>query len=323
MNKIYPEKLKIGDEIRVISLSSSMTRVGGFEENLIAKERLEAEGFTITFGKHIDENDLLFSSSIFSRVSDFHDAFIDKNVKAILTTIGGYNCNELLPYIDWELVKNNPKLFIGYSDTTSLHNAIFAKTGLMTYYGPCYSAFKMNELQEFQTAEWLKAMTHKSYNLLASDVWTSDPWFDPTVSRHYLPNQWKVYTRGKATGTIIGGNIQTYSLQAGTEYLPKVERAIAFLELAEEGNAHEFNRNLAQFLQIHPDLQALVIGRFPKETEVTEEILHFILAKYPILQNIPVIYDVDFGHTQPIFTFPLGGECRIDTEKLEIFITKG
>jgi muramoyltetrapeptide carboxypeptidase LdcA involved in peptidoglycan recycling len=181
----------------------------------------------------------------------------------------------------------------------------------------------MNELQDFQTAEWLKAVSSDSYDLSASDVYTSDLWFDPTQPRHYLDNQWKVYHAGKARGTVIGGNIQTYGLQAGTEFLAKIEKPIAFLEEAEEDDYLEFDRLLAQFLQINSDLQALVIGRFPKESQMTEDLLHFILDKYPVLKAIPVIYDVDFGHTQPIFTFALGGECSVDTEKLELKMLKG
>ncbi|MDR0299848.1 MAG: LD-carboxypeptidase [Streptococcaceae bacterium] len=323
MDKIYPEKLKIGDEIRVISPSDSIIRVGGFKENLIAKERLEALGYKVTFGEHIMENDRFGSSSITSRVADFHAAFADKNVKVILTTIGGTNSNELLPYIDWELVNRNPKIFVGYSDTTSLHNAIFAKTGLVTYYGPAYSSFKMDELQKFQTAGWVKALVETSYGLLPNDVYTSDPWFDKTKARRPLKNEWKIYHAGTAAGIIIGGNLGTYFLQAGTEFLRKIELPIAFIENAEEDDDLNFNRQLVQFLQINPDIQGLVIGRFPRETEMTEEKLHFILDKHPVLQRIPVIYDVDFGHTQPIFTFPLGGEVEISTAPLSIKILRG
>lgn len=183
MDKIFASKLKYGDEIRVISPSSSIERVGGFEDNIISKIRLEDLGFKVTFGRHILENDRLYSSSINSRLSDIHEAFSDENVKAILTTIGGLNCNELLPYIDWNLIKQNPKMFIGYSDTTSLHNAIRAKTGLVTYYGPSYSSFKMDELQEFQTQSWIKAMKNKNYTLEPSDLWTSDLWFDKSITR--------------------------------------------------------------------------------------------------------------------------------------------
>ncbi|MBB5887832.1 S66 family peptidase [Lactovum miscens] len=323
MKKVYPTKLQQGDEIRVISPSSSIVRAGGFEENPIAKERIEALGFRVTFGAHILEDDMLSSASIASRVSDFHTAFADKKVKAILTTIGGYNCNELIPYIDWELVRKNPKAFIGYSDTTSLHNAIFAKTGLVTYYGPAYSSFKMDELQDFQTSEWLKSLTEETYDLEANNLWTSDPWYDLTQPRYTMKNKWKVYSEGFAKGVITGGNLGTYFLQAGTEFFIKVNNPIVFIENAEEDDILNFDRQLTQVLQINSDLKGLVIGRFPSVTKMSEDILFFILEKFPVLKKIPVIYDVDFGHTQPIFTFPLGGEVEISTTPLSLKILKG
>lgn len=323
MDKIFASKLKYGDEIRVISPSSSIERVGGFEDNIISKIRLEDLGFKVTFGRHILENDRLYSSSINSRLSDIHEAFSDENVKAILTTIGGLNCNELLPYIDWNLIKQNPKMFIGYSDTTSLHNAIRAKTGLVTYYGPSYSSFKMDELQEFQTQSWIKAMKNKNYTLEPSDLWTSDLWFDKSITRSPKKTKWKIYNHGEVKGVITGGNIQTYNLQAGTKFLPEVESPILFLELSEGGIPLEFSRYLAQILEIHTDVFGLVIGRFPTDTEISEEILYYILDKFPILKTIPVIYDVDFGHTQPIFTFPLGGIAEISTDPMVIQISQG
>lgn len=304
-------KLKKGDEIRIISPSASIERVGGFEENLIAKKRLENLGFRVTFGKHILENDEFYSSSVSSRVSDFHDAFSDKNVKAIMTTIGGFNSNELLTHIDWDIVRSNPKMFFGYSDTTSLHNAIRAVAHQITYYGPCYSSFKMDELQEYQTTEWLRAALNDSFDLEPSDVWTSDLWFDKSLPRHPLTNKWKVYTLGEATGISTGGNIQTYCLQAGTRFFPETQNPIVFIEQAEGGSPLEFSRELAQILQIHNDIKALVVGRFPTVNAMTDEKLQSVLDKFPILKKIPVIYDLDFGHTQPIFTVPLGQSIKV------------
>ena len=135
-----------------------------------------------------------------------------------------------------------------------------------------------------------------------------------------MPASWKIYTYGKSTGSSIGGNIQTYYLQAGTSLMPNIKAPIAFLEQAEGATALEFARELAHFLQLHPDLQGLVIGRFPLENQMSESSLHLILDKYPILKQIPVIYDIDFGHTQPIFTFPLGATVSLSTSPLEIKI---
>ncbi|WP_374285228.1 S66 peptidase family protein [Lactococcus sp.] len=345
MERIFPEKLKAGDEIRVISPSSSLLRTGTFQDKLLAKERIEALGFKVSFSEHILENDLLESSSIQSRLADFHAAFSDKNVKAILCTIGGFNSNELLPFIDWKIVKDNPKIFCGFSDITVLHQAIFAHTGLVTYYGPGYIAFLMNDLQEFQTKQWLKAVSadnsscrlnevseianqgedkaEDSYFLQASDFFTSDEWYLPEKPRHFLKNEWKIYSAGTAHGISFGGNLNTMMLVTGTSSQVRLRKPVAFLENAEQEDFYDWDRELAHFLQLYPDLSALVIGRFPKEAQMTDEILRFILDKHPRLQDIPVIYDVDFGHTQPIFTFPLGADVEISTAPLSIQILKG
>ena len=153
---IIPEKLKSNDEIRVLSPSSNFQRVGGMEGNRKAQERLESLGYKVTFSKNIHATDLIGSASIEERVEDLHAAFSDHNVKAILSTIGGFNSNELLPYIDYDLIRSNPKIICGYSDITALNNAITAKTGLVTYIGPHYSSFKMDELQDYQTEYFLK-----------------------------------------------------------------------------------------------------------------------------------------------------------------------
>src|SRR5680860_1772809 len=137
MKKIFPQKLKKGDKVRVIAPSRSMAIISQ-ETRDIAKNRFEELGLELSFGKHIDEIDDFVSSSIESRIEDLHDAFCDSRVKAIFTVIGGFNCNQLLQYIDWDLIKNNPKIFCGFSDITALNNAIYAKTGLVSYSGPHY-----------------------------------------------------------------------------------------------------------------------------------------------------------------------------------------
>jgi muramoyltetrapeptide carboxypeptidase len=106
---ITPEKLQIGDEVRIIAPSRSLSLL--HEETIrLAKENLEQQGFEITFSKNCKEADMFYSSSIESRVDDIHEAFKDKNVKAILTVIGGFNVNQILEYIDYDLIKNNPKI---------------------------------------------------------------------------------------------------------------------------------------------------------------------------------------------------------------------
>ena len=144
------KKLSPDSHIRVLSPSDSIARLGGFEANLSAKETLENLGFRVSFSEHYLESDMLDSSSIESRVADLHAAFLDDSVDAILATIGGFNSNELLPYLDYDLITKHPKIICGYSDSTAFLNAIYAKTGMLTYMGPSYSSFKMKEGQDYQ-----------------------------------------------------------------------------------------------------------------------------------------------------------------------------
>ena len=314
------KKLKKGDHIRVISPSLSIQAIGGFNANVSAKEKLEELGFNVSFSSNYFEHDLFDSASITSRVEDLHEAFADPSVDAILATIGGFNCNELLPYLDYDLIAQNPKIFCGYSDTTALLNAIYAKTGMQTYMGPSYSSFKMKEGQEYQSQSWLKAVTQDDYDLVPSKEWSSDPWYDPTQPRHFMPTEWKVYNAGKASSTIIGGNLSTFSLLRGTPYAPQAENYILFVEEAEGYPPEHFLRELAALLQAYPSPQAVIIGRFPKECEMTEEILLAILDKHPLLKNIPVLYDVDFAHTQPLFTITIGAQAALDTDEMVIHV---
>lgn len=312
------KRLKIGDHIRVVSPSSSIERIGGFEANVAAKEKLEALGFRLSFSEHYFENDNFDSAPIASRVADLEAAFANETVDAILTTIGGFNCNELLPYLDFDLIAQNSKIFCGYSDTTALLNAIYAKTGMQTYMGPAYSSFKMEQGQQYQTTSWLNAVTQDTYQLTPSLQWSSDAWYLSNAPRTFYPTEWKVYNPGQASGIAIGGNISTLNLLTGTEFAPRPDKYVLFLEEAEDDDYLIIARHLTALLQAYPNPQAVVFGRFPKETKLTEEILLKILDKHPILKKVPVLYDLDFAHTQPLFTITIGGQVEIDTKTFSI-----
>lgn len=312
------KRLKKGDHIRVVSPSSSIERIGGFEANVAAKKKLEALGFRLSFSEHYFENDIFDSAPIASRVEDLEAAFADETVDAILTTIGGFNCNELLPHLDFDLIAQNPKIFCGYSDTTALLNAIYAKTGMQTYMGPAYSSFKMEQGQPYQTTSWLNAVTQDTYQLTPSLEWSSDAWYLPDAPRNFYPTEWKVYNPGQATGIAIGGNISTLNLLTGTEFAPRPDRYVLFLEEAEDDDYLIITRHLTALLQAYPNPQAVVFGRFPKETKMTEETLLTIFDKHPILKKVPVLYDLDFAHTQPLFTITIGGQVEIDTKTFSI-----
>ncbi len=326
MEKIYPAKLKIGDEVRIIAPSRSMSIISK-ESRDIANKRFAEMGLKLSFGKHIEESDEFVSSSIKSRIEDIHNAFSDKNVKAILTVIGGFNSNQLLRYLDWDLIKNNPKILCGFSDITALNNAIFAKTGLVSYSGPHYSTFGQ-ELYFDYTLEYFKKclLSGEPFEIKPSEQWSDDAWYKNQDNRKLIKNDgWLVINEGRASGTILGANLCTLNLLQGTEYFPELSKnKILFLEDDEMSNAVTFDRDFQSVIHQpgFENVKGIIIGRFQNKSEIPNDILIKIIKTKKELDNLPVIAGVDFGHTSPMVTFPVGGEVSLEAEngkvKLEI-----
>jgi len=325
MKKIYPKKLEKGDEIRVVAPSRSISIISQANRE-IANGRLADLGLKISFSKNVEETDDFGSSSIKSRVADLHKAFLDKKVKAVFTVIGGFNCNQLLKYLDWNLIKNNPKIFIGFSDTTALQNAIFAKTGLVTYSGPAWSTFGQKLHFDYTMDSFKKClMADEPVEIAPSKEWTDDAWYMDQDKRNPIKNDgWLVINKGKASGTILGANLCTFNLLQGTEYMPSLKDSILFLEDDETSNPELFDRDLQSLIHLSDfkGVKGIVIGRFQNASKMTNEKLTKIIKTKAELKNIPVIANVDFGHTSPIITFPIGGEVCMDANKKSIVINK-
>lgn len=326
---MIPEKLKKGDEIRVIAPARSMVILG--EDCIqIARNRLEELGLKVTFGKHVMETDEDYvSSSIESRVEDLNEAFADKNVKAILTVIGGFNSNQILDYIDYENIKNNPKIICGFSDITALLGAINTKTGLNVYYGPHFSSFGMEKGFEYTLEYFIKMFCEKNpIEINSSKTWSNDAWFIDQQNRDFIQNEGMfIINEGEAEGKIIGGNLCTFNLLHGTKYMPDLEDAILFIEddgMAEKAFMWEFDRNLQSLIMQEgfEKVKGIVIGREEKNSAMTKERWIKLIKGKKELNNIPVIAGADFGHTTPIFTFPIGGKAKLKAidNKIELVI---
>lgn len=317
---IVPERLHAGDTIRVVAPSGSLASID--PDQSLAEARFADLRLTVSYGRNVQQLDPFESSSIQERLDDLHSAFADDSVAAIFTAIGGYNANQLLPYLDWELIKNNPKIFCGYSDITALSCAIFSKTGLVTYSGPHFSTFGMRDHLE-QTASWFKQalFTPDSIDASPSKTWTDDAWYADQDARTICTNEghW-VLQPGDAEGTLVGGNLCTLNLLHGTEWMPDLRNAIVFIEDDFEAAPETFDRDLTSLVQQpgFDEVRALLIGRFQKSVGMTKEKLAAIITSKRELANIPVVANVDFGHTDPILTIPVGGRCDLDTEAGQI-----
>lgn len=311
-------KLHKGDKIMIVAPSRGLKLIGE-DCRKIAEKRLAEWGLEVVFAPNTtDENfDMAASASVEKRVADLMTAFSDKSVKGVFTVIGGYNSNQLLKSIDFNVIKNNPKVFIGFSDITALHAAIYAKTGMVTYYGPHYSSLGMLKGCEY-TLTNARNMLFESgkTELKPSDEWSDDTWFINQEQREFIKNDgwWQIH-EGNAAGTVIGGNLCTFNLNLGTEYCPHFAKdTLLFIEDDAESSPVIFERNL-QALINQPDFEnvkGVVIGRFQKDSKMSREMLEFIINSKPELNNLPVIANTDMGHTTPIATIPLGGKAVIE-----------
>ncbi len=328
MTPIFPPlPLQRGHEVRVIAPSRSLSLIDEHVRAL-AVQRLTELGLKVTFSRYAEESSLYYNNgSIAHRVHDLHEAFKDPQVKAILTTLGGYNANQLLTHLDYALIKANPKIFCGFSDITALSNAIYAKTGLVTYSGPHFSSFGMLHGFEY-TLEYFKKIFFEQnpIPLISSTQWSNDAWYTNQENRFFYDNNGMfVINKGTAQGCIVGGNLCTLNLLQGTEYMPTLENKILFLEddaLTGKDFLFNFDRDLQSLMHL-PNfamVKGIVLGRAEKACAMSQEKWTTLIKNKPELDHIPVIGGADFGHTTPFFTFPIGGEVRIQAHD-KAFIT--
>ena len=328
---IKPKKLQKGDTIAFLAPSSGLANLVPHRLEK-GKEFFEAQGYKVKVYPTATKNNGFSSDTAENRAKDINQAFQDKEVKAIITTIGGFSCHQTFEYLDFEMIKQNPKIFMGYSDATSLHLALNTKCDLVTFYGPAvltqFGDFP--EPEPYTLEHFNQAVTGTLSEIKPSKKWTDDKtvnWMtkeDMTNKRKYKTNfgyEW--LKEGKAKGKIFGGCISVLMRITGLEYWPDFTDKILLLETPE---ADEFDkgesvmninaylgdlRNLGTFSKI----KGIVFGRGFGYTD--DEIKEL---KETILENtrgfdFPILYGVDVGHSDPIITVPLGVEVELDSEK--------
>jgi muramoyltetrapeptide carboxypeptidase len=273
------------------------------------------------------EDGRLRAAAIESRVRDVHAAFADPDVAAVLTVLGGYNSNQVLPYLDYRLIAEHPKVFCGYSDITAMNGAILARSGLVTYCGPHFSTFAMRDHLERTVDSFRRCLfSDRPLEWSPSPAFTDDKWYHDQDDRAEEPTDgWWLLQPGAASGRLIGGNLVTFNVLNGTPYRPSLAESVMFIEDDLESAPRTFDRELSSLLQQSDlDLRGLVIGRFQHATGMTRELLSHIVSTKRELAGIPVLANVDFGHTNPLYTFPMGGECWIAAEPgaIEIVLTR-
>lgn len=327
---MIPPKIRRGHGVRIVAPSRSL----GLEwitDDIIARatDRLQSYGLEVSFGDHVRELNAFQSSAIAHRVADLHAAFQDDAVHMILTVTGGFNVNEILPYLDYDLIRAHPKVLCGYSDITALQHALYALTGLVTYAGPHF--FDFGEKKHFEyTEQSFRDCVFSTEPLILhpSPSWSDDRWGRDQNNRTLHNNSgWQSIVPGEAKGVIIGSNQVTFHALSNTPYMPTfTEPTVLFLEEDHEQTMYTFARTLTSLTE-RSDFDrvcGLVFGRFQPESRIDNTLFTEYIRTHPRLRSLPSIANVDFGHTTPRITFPIGGhvDMRVDQQHSIITLTE-
>lgn len=319
---IKPQVLKQGDTIGIISPSSS---VAAFVPRRLQRgiDTIKAMGFDVVLGNHATVASNHTAGSIEQRVSDLHQMFSNEKVKAIISTIGGYNSNQLLDELDYDLIRQHPKILMGYSDITALLLGIYQQTGVVTFLGPAI-------LPQFGGFEGLHSYTHLWFQRILCSTnapieyshsgltihemlrWDSEDVRPRKSNSHKGPS---VIRPGQAKGRIVAGNVGTMLTLAGTPYWPDLTDTLLFIEDDEMETPATIDRFLTQLrlMGVFEKISALLLGRFHPNVEFTgTEQLKDMLLTVVRGYNFPIGIDFDFGHTDPMFILPIGTQAQID-----------
>lgn len=322
-------KLTIGDYIGIFSPSAPITYhcPKRFERG---KAFLKSKGFNIVEGKLTRKHDFYRSGRIIDRAEELNELILNPDVKCIISTIGGMNSNAILPYIDYEAFKQNPKIIIGYSDVTALLLGIYAKTGISTYYGPALVA-SFGELEPLvgMTYQYFQEilMTELSfpYTLKSPDSWTEEfiDWESQDRIKNQIPNQLITVNKGVARGRLIGGNLNTIQGIWGSEYMPEIKKGdILFIEDSLK-NAATIERSFAhlKLCGVFDKISGIILGKHELFNDSgTGRKPYEILLEVLDNKKIPFLADFDCSHTHPMMTLPIGCQIELDATNQKVSI---
>ena len=331
MKPIKPHRLEKGDTIAFIAPAAGLAALT-LHRLEKGKEFFEELGYKVKIFPTAKKNSGISSDTAENRAKDIMEAFEDKKIKAIITAIGGNTSHQTLEYLDFEVIRKNPKIFCGYSDITSLHLAFYSQIGLVVFYGPAViTQFGENpKPDEFTIKHFFKAVTEAIGEVKPSKQWTDDKsvdWInkdDLKKKRKYKKNKdYEWLKEGKAKGKILGGCLPVILHLAGTKYWPDFKEKILLLETS-EGEDFRKGESLANVdsalgdlrnLGIFKQVKGIVFGRGFGYTEEQIKQLKEIILYNTRDYNFPILYNVDIGHTDPIITIPLGVETELDSSK--------
>lgn len=337
---IKPKRLSKGDKIAVVSLSWGGLGDDSFIHKYnIAKERLEKDfGLTVICMPHALQGSEFVADHPELRAKDLMDAFSDNSISAIFCAIGGDDTIRILPYIDFDVIKNNPKIFMGYSDTT-INHFMMHHAGIVSFYGPSIMCefgeyvkmfdYTQKAVRDILFDEW------NQYRILPSAEWTDDSvfWDESNINTlHKMKKETHGYEvingSGIAKGHLLGGCIDVFMMAIGTKIWPTLDEwkdAILFVETSEDKPSPDFIkwtfRNLAAqgILNV---IRGIIVGK-PKDEEYYSEYKDAIIqviVNEEHLDELPIFYNINFGHSKPIGIIPYGINAQLDCKNKSIVL---
>ncbi|MDP3684852.1 MAG: LD-carboxypeptidase [Ignavibacteria bacterium] len=297
-----PESLRNGDTIGIISPASSPDDLSRINKGVNYFERL---GYQVEVGKNVGKYEGYLAGTDEERIEDLHDMFSNKNIRAIICVRGGYGSPRLLDKIDYQLIKKNPKIFVGYSDITALQLAFFTKANLVTFAGPMVAVDFHSEINRYTEEIFWRTITSTK-----------------KIEKVILPEGESLLPmkKGRAEGEIIGGNLSLILSLLGSPYIPKLKDKILFLEDIDEA-PYKVDRMLNQLTiaGILKKISGVLLGEFTdcveKDAEKKTLTLDEVFEKYLGELRIPVIKNFPHGHRKANHTIPFGIKTKVNADK--------
>ena len=289
-------------------------------------KHLESLGFTVKIAPHALNRRGFVSDTAENRVKDLHEMFADPSVRAIVAAIGGNHSCHLLPRLDFDLIRAHPTILMGFSDTTVLNVAIWARTGLVTFNGPML-------LTDFAEYPRMFGYTERSFintlsraeppGIIEPSPWWTEEFLDWSYrrdlerARHLETSEGPIWLRrGFAEGPLIGGCIESLEHLRGTTFWPDFSDAILFLETSEEKpSPSDVDAMLMDYenMGVLDRIAGLLFGRPMGYTPSEKQELHRVVLDRTCAYEFPIVAELDFGHTSPQFVLPIGCRARVDT----------
>lgn len=302
---IKPARLKAGD---TVGLVAPATAVFTDVESDIARESLEALGLKVVIGQHMRDRHGYLAGDDKARAEDINRFFADKSISAVLPIRGGWGSARVLPYLDFDVIKRNPKILMGFSDITALHNSIQAKTGLITFHGP-----NGGGRWDAWSVDYVKRVLFG-----AEAVTMSNPKaLSDRNALTQIENRTRTVTPGRARGRIMGGNLTVLTAILGSPFVPDYTDAILFIEDVQE-DFYRIDRMLTslKLAGILAKAKGVIFGTCsqcgPGNNNYGALTLEEILADHIKPLGVPAWQGAMIGHDQPQWTIPFGLEVEID-----------